>query len=120
MINRVYRGNKMSFLDKLQQKLLNRSNSYKFYKNNYEKVRKEMDNMEKANKKQEEKIKELTIINDKNIIEIEKLKEINQTYVEENKYLKSLMDYEIKNIEAYLYELVELNNEKKVNNKEDK
>lgn len=110
----------MSFLDKVQQKLLNRSNSYKFYKNNYEKVQKEMDNMEKANKKQEEKIKELTIINDKNIIEIEKLKEINQTYIDENRYLKSLMDFEIKNVEAYLYELVELNNEKKVNNKEDK
>lgn len=106
-------GNKMSLLNKIEQKLLNRSNSYKFYKNNYENIQNQLDRLEKTNKNQTDKINELTINNKEYKEENEKLKEINQVYAEENKYLKSLLDYEIKNIEAYLYELVEQNNKEK-------
>jgi hypothetical protein len=102
----------MSLLDKIEQILLSHSNSYNYYKNNYEKIQKQIDTLDKTNKKQEKEINELTITNNKYKEENLKLKEVTETYVEENKYLKSLLDFEIKNVERYLYELVELNNKK--------
>jgi hypothetical protein len=75
-------------------------------------IQKQIDTLDKTNKKQEKEINELTIINNKYKEENLKLKEVTETYVEENKYLKSLLDFEIKNVERYLYELVELNNKK--------
>lgn len=121
-------------LKKISDMILNKSNSYQYYKTNCEKLEKsnreqveEIKRLKNENKKQKEELEKLNQatfledeknklneINDSLKNEIETLKASCSKFEEDNTYLKSLLKFEIESIEKYMFELVEQkNNEKK-------
>lgn len=120
-------------LKKISEMILNRSNSYQYYKRNCESLEKtnrqqvdQINRLKKENQKQKEEldklnanksleseINKLNEINDSLKNEIDTLKSSCSKYEEDNTYLKSLLKFEIESIEKYMFELVELNNKQK-------
>ncbi len=105
---------------KISEIFLNRSNSYRFYKENYDNLEKtkaeylrEISRLKEDNKKQESEIDKLNELNNSLKNEIDSLKSSCEKIEEDNTYMKSLLKFEIESIEKYMFELVERSNNQK-------